>query len=85
MIHSLSGQVIMSASDATLHGLTVAQQMAEEEEDALCAWPSMFGPGGFGVPRILPPGPPRPRRTWEQVVEDTARIQADYLKLRRSN
>lgn len=73
------------SSDATLHGLTEAQQAAIDEENAQYAWPSMFGPGGYGVPRILPPGPPRPRRTWEQLVEDTARIRADYLKLLHGN
>jgi len=67
-------------------GLTRAQRGAEDEENARHAWGlGPFHPDVLCVPRILPPSPPRPPRTWEEIVADAAKIRRDYLEMKAAS
>lgn len=70
----------MSISDAALLGLTEAQRMTEEDENAS----EMYGMSHpLCVPRILPRSAgKREQRTWEELVEINNQIRAAYLEMK---
>lgn len=74
----------MSISDAGLFGLTVAQQAeidAESVQGMYCQ--SIFGPSGFGVPRIFPKSTEkRQQRTWEELLAINSQIGEAYLEMK---
>jgi len=65
-------------------GLTRVQQAALDDENEWHAW----GAGPFHpdaplcVPRILPPAPPRPAMTWEEITAECDKIRQDYLEMK---
>ena len=69
----------MSYQDIWLTQAQLADIDAENAEVAFSPH-NIFGPNGYGVPRVLPPALPQPKRTWEELVAINAQIRRGYLK-----